>query len=280
MRSHHIGFSLHIINIIYKSKGMNEKITILVVDDDIDTLLFLQRGLQNDYHVIKATNGKEALQILESNNEVDFVITDIMMPVMDGLQLMSLIKGNPRYDHIPVILLSAKRSETDIIAGLKEGADDYITKPFNMTILLLRIRKILEWKENGHYHQATDKKIISHGSALSPMDAELISQVTSKIEANIPDINYSVAQLSNDMGLTRGHLYKKLMAITGKSPLELIRITKLKHGKLLLDQGMTNISEVANRVGISPKQFAHYFKIIYHHTPSEYLKIQRERQRE
>lgn len=107
---------------------------------------------------------------------------------------------------------------------------------------------------------------------ISSLDEELISHVIANIEANLQDVNYSVTQLSSDVGMTRGHLYKKLMAITGKSPLEFIRIVKLKRGKSLLDQGRTNISEVYDMVGLSAKQFTHYFKLIYNHTPSEYLK--------
>ena len=107
---------------------------------------------------------------------------------------------------------------------------------------------------------------------VSSLDEELISNVIANIEENISDINYSVVQLSSAVGMTRGHLYKKLMAITGKSPLEFIRIIKLKRGKSLLDQGRTNISEVADMVGFSSKQFAHYFKLMYEDTPTEYLK--------
>ena len=107
---------------------------------------------------------------------------------------------------------------------------------------------------------------------VSSLDEELISHVMESIEANMQESDYSVAQLSSDVGMTRGHLYKKLMAITGKSPLEFIRIVKMKRGKSLLDQGKTNISEVADMVGLSPKQFTNYFKQTYGEIPSEYLK--------
>ena len=107
---------------------------------------------------------------------------------------------------------------------------------------------------------------------VSSLDEELITHVMESIETNMADTNYSVVQLSQDVGMTRGHLYKKLMAITGKTPLEFIRIMKMKRGRSLLDQGKTNISEVADMVGLSPKQFTNYFKQTYGEIPSEYLK--------
>ena len=123
---------------------------------------------------------------------------------------------------------------------------------------------------------ATDRNgsilVGTYGDGIARYDGNRFSHVMTIIETNMPNVNYSVAQLSSDVGMTRGHLYKKLMAITGKSPLEFMRIMKLKRGKSLLDQGRTNISEVADMVGLSAKQFAHYFKLMYDDTPSEYLK--------
>ena len=264
--------SISINNHLVDTEEIQDKPTILVVDDNMDARLFLQRSLDDEYHVLVAANGKEALHILAKNNKVSIVVSDIMMPDMDGLQLFRHIKDNIKYSHIPVILLTAKSSEENIVAGLEEGADDYITKPFSLAVLRLRIRKILEWKEKAHDKIATGVEIEPRKITVSSLDEELISHVISNIEDNMQDINYSVVQLSSDVGMTRGHLYKKLMAITGKSPLEFIRIIKLKRGKSLLDQGKTNISEVADMVGLSAKQFAHYFKMMYNDTPSEYLK--------
>lgn len=252
--------------------GIIEKPTILVVDDNMDARLFLQRSLDDEYQVLVAANGKEALHVLDKNDKVSIVISDIMMPIMDGIQLFRSIKDNINYSHIPVILLTAKSSEENIVAGLEEGADDYITKPFSLSVLRLRIRKILEWKEKALIKVASGVEIEPREITVSSLDEELINHVISNIEDNMQNINYSVVQLSRDVGMTRGHLYKKLMAITGKSPLEFMRIIKLKRGKSLLDQGKTNISEVADMVGFSAKQFAHYFKMMYNDTPSEYLK--------
>ena len=257
---------------IITDEGVQNKPTILVVDDNTDARLFLQRSLEDEYHVLLAVNGKEALQVLAKTDNISIIVSDVMMPEMDGIEFFREVKGNINYSHIPVILLTAKSSEENIVAGLEEGVADYITKPFSLAVLRLRIRKVLEWSQNVYNIVATGIEIKPSEITVSSLDEELISHVISNIEANIQDVNYSVVQLSSDVGMTRGHLYKKLMAITGKSPLEFIRIIKLKRGKSLLDQGRTNISEVADMVGLSAKQFAHYFKLMYDDTPSEYLK--------
>ena len=257
---------------VITDNGVQEKATILVVDDNTDARLFLQRSLGDEYHVLVAANGKDALQVLAKTDNISIIVSDVMMPEMDGIEFFREIKGNINYSHIPVILLTAKSSEENIVAGLEEGVADYITKPFSLAVLRLRIRKVLEWSQNVYNSVATGIEIKPSEITVSSLDEELISHVIANIEANIQDVNYSVVQLSSDVGMTRGHLYKKLMAITGKSPLEFIRIMKLKRGKSLLDQGRTNISEVADMVGLSAKQFAHYFKLMYNDTPSEYLK--------
>ena len=253
--------------------------TLLVVEDNTDARQFLQRSLEEEYRVLLAANGREALELLHGNGVgdspsdfVNLIISDVMMPVMDGMELVRHLRKDLRYSHIPVILLTAKSSDDDIVAGLKEGVDDYLTKPFNLAVLKLRIRKILEWSEQVHERVATGIEIKPSEMTVSSLDEELIGRVIADIEANMGNPSYSVVQLSGSVGMTRGNLYKKLMAIVGKSPVEFIRIVRLKRGKSLLDQGRTNIAEVADRVGFSPKVFAHYFKEMYGCTPSEYLK--------
>ena len=257
--------------------------TILVVEDNTDARQFLQRSLEDEYHVLLAANGKEALSQLEKAESqrkgegtagisVSLIISDVMMPVMDGMELVRQIRKDVRFSHIPVILLTAKSNEDDIIAGLEEGVADYLTKPYSLTVLRLRIKKILEWTQHVHEQVASGIEIKPSEMTVSSLDEELISHVIAEVEANISNPNYSVVQLSAAVGMTRGHLYKKLMAIVGKSPVEFIRILRIKRGKSLLDQGRTNVSEVADKVGFSPKMFAQYFKEMYGTTPSEYLR--------
>lgn len=254
--------------------------TILIVEDNTEARLFLQRSLEEEYHVLLASNGKEALSQLAKANKVSIIISDVMMPVMDGMELVRQIRKNIQYSHIPVILLTAKSNEEDIIAGLKEGVADYLTKPYSLAVLRLRIRKILEWTQHIHEQVATGIEIKPGEITVSSLDEELISHVISEVEANISDPNFSVVQLSTAVGMTRGTLYKKLMAIVGKSPVEFIRIVRLKRGKNLLDQGRTNVSEVADKVGFSPKMFAQYFREMYGSTPSDYLKRQKSKNKQ
>lgn len=248
--------------------------TILVIEDNIDARLFLQRSLENEYRILLAANGKEAFSLLGKNDNVNLIISDVMMPVMDGIEFVRLLRKNIRYSHIPVILLTAKSGEDDIIAGLEEGVADYLTKPYSLAVLRLRIGKILEWTNHIYEQVATGIEISPSEITVSSLDTELISQVIAEIEAHIADPSYSVVQLSSAVGMTRGTLYKKLMAIVGKSPVEFIRIVRLKRGKSLLEQGRTNISEVADKVGISPKMFAQYFRETFGETPSDFLKHQ------
>lgn len=257
---------------VVDSPHSDNSLTILVVEDNTDARQFLKRSLEDEYQVLLAANGKEALRQLAKNDHVSIIISDVMMPVMDGMELVQHIRKNIRFSHIPVILLTAKSSEEDIVAGLQEGVADYLTKPFSLTVLRLRIQKILEWTQQVHEQVATGIDIKTSEITVSSLDEELITHLIAEVEANISDPSYSVVQLSSAIGMTRGTLYKKLMAIVGKSPIEFIRIIRLKRAKSLLDQGRTNISEVADKVGFSPKMFAQYFRETYGDTPSEYLK--------
>ena len=258
-----------------KTSQENSRSTILVVEDNFDSRHFLERSLNDDYEILTASNGKEALDIMK-DHDVNLVISDVMMPVMNGLELCNRIKTDVNYSHIPVILLTAKSTEDNIMAGLRDGADEYITKPYNLNILKLRIKKILEWTDEVHQRIANGIEIEPSKITVSSVDEELISKAIRLVEENMQDGNFSVSELSSAIGMTRGHLYKKMMAITGKSPVEFIRILKIKRGRSLLEQGKTNISEVAYAVGYSSKQFSKYFKDEYGCLPSEFLKRNRQ----
>ncbi len=256
----------------------HHKPVILIVEDNTDARLFLQRSLEDEYQTIVAANGKEALQRLSKTEGVTLIISDVMMPEMDGIEMVRQIKKNIKFSHIPIILLTAKSSEENIVEGLESGVADYITKPFSLAVLRLRVKKIIEWTHHVHEKVATGIEIKPSEITVSSLDEELIGKVIAAIEENIQNADYSVVQLSNAVNMTRGNLYKKLMAIVGKSPVEFIRIIRLERGKNLLNQGRTNISEVADMVGFSPKLFAQYFKAMYGDTPSEYLRKNKQKQ--
>lgn len=248
------------------------KVTILIVEDNDDFRDFLADCMAEDFKVLRAADGKQALGILEQQ-EVQLVISDVMMPVMDGLALCHAIKSDIRFSHIPVILLTARTAESHIIEGLKEGADDYIAKPFNLEILRMRIRNLLEWTRNSHEKFRT-MDVSPSEITVSKVDEELIAKAIGIVEKHIDNSEFSVEELGELLGMSRSNLYKKLSSITGKSPLEFIRIIRLKRGKQILEQSDQPVSQIAYQIGFSPKLFAKYFKEEFGSLPSQW----RERQ--
>lgn len=249
---------------------LEEGISILIVEDNEDFRCFLVNCLKESFRVVEAENGEKALTLL-AQQDIKLVISDIRMPVMDGLELCNKIKGDIRYSHIPIILLTARTADEHVLEGLREGADDYVTKPFNIDILLLRIRKLLEWSNN-NYKQFGTIDISPREITVSTLDEKLIERAIQVVEDNMDNADFSVENLSVEVGMSRGHLYKKLMTITGKSPIEFIRVLRIKRGKQLLEQSQESISQIAYQVGLSPKQFAKYFKEEFGCLPSEYNK--------
>lgn len=241
---------------------------ILVVEDNDDFREFISDSLVQNYRVASAANGREALEWMREN-EVDMVITDVMMPEMDGMQLCHAIKTDVNLSHIPVVMLTAKTADEHVLSGYREGADDYITKPFNMEILKMRIAKIFEWQKSARSKfRLPDVK--TSEVVVSDVDGELIDKATKIVEEHLGDADFSVEAFGDAMCMSRSALYKKLMAISGRSPLEFMRVIRLRHGLSLVRQGGLSVSEIAYRVGMSPKQFSKFFKEEYGVLPSKY----------
>ena len=250
--------------------GQSSDNCLLIVEDNEDFRKFLVSCLKDKYRVLEASNGQEALEVLEQQT-VNLIISDVMMPVMDGMELCRRVKHDIRYSHIPIILLTARTAEEHVLNGLKEGADDYITKPFNLEILLLRIQKQLAWtQENHRKFQVMD--VSPAEITVSTIDEELIGKAVQIMEQEMDNADFSVEDFSNRLGLSRSGLYKKLVQITGKSPLEFMRTIRLKRGKALLEKSGDSISQIAYQIGMSPKQFSKFFKEEFGYLPSEYKK--------
>lgn len=247
-----------------------EKPKILIVEDNIPFRQFLKGSLADKYKVYEAGNGRAALESLEKHS-ISIIISDVMMPVMDGLELCREVKNDIRYSHIPIILLTAIQNKDMAVKGLRDGADEYISKPFDVEVLTLKIDKILKWRQE-NYEKFSDNEIKVSELTVSRLDEELMRKTLTAIENNMSNSEYSVEDLSMDVGISRSGLYKKLMFITGKSPIEFIRTIKLKKGREMLDAGETSVSQIAWGVGFSPKQFSKYFKDEYGCLPSEYMK--------
>ena len=244
--------------------------SLLLVEDNEDFRFYLKDNLRAHYHILEARDGREGWQKVISHLP-ELVVSDIMMPEMNGLDLCKKIKTDQRVSHTPVILLTARTAEEQKLEGFESGADDYITKPFNFEILQSRIRNLIHQREALHkeFRHPIDVKA-SHIKVTS-LDEKLIQKAVKIVEEKISDADFGVEELSRELGMSRVHLYKKLQALTGKSPLEFIRSIRLQHAAQLLAKSQLTVSEVAYKVGFNnPKYFARYFKEEFSVLPSAY----------
>lgn len=243
---------------------------ILIVDDNEDFCNLMIDSLSSLYRVEKAVNGVEAWTLIP-NLQPDMVISDVMMPEMDGIQLARMMKTDIRTSHIPLILLTALSAVEQKIDGLETGADDYISKPFHMDVLILKIRKLLELTEKRHeqFNQQIDPS--PSMIKITSLDQKLIAKAIKYVEDNMSRSDLTVEELSKELAMSRVYLYKKLTVITGKTPIEFIRVIRLKRAAQLLKESQLNVSQVAYKVGFNnPKYFSRYFKEQYNVSPSEY----------
>jgi signal transduction histidine kinase/DNA-binding response OmpR family regulator/ligand-binding sensor domain-containing protein len=247
-----------------------EKNVILVVEDHADVRKYICDPLKPSYTVVESADGKEgtakAKEIIP-----DLIVSDIMMPEVDGYELCQQLKKDIRTSHIPIILLTAKASEESIIQGLETGADDYITKPFNTKILMTRIKNLIDLRS--HLQQKIQKQMLLQPVeiAVSSMDQEFIKELQAMIEKNLSDPEFNVEALSKKLYMDRATLYRKITALTGESPTEFIRSYRLKRAAQLLRDKFGNVSQVSLEVGFSNMAyFAKCFKEKFHQLPSSY----------
>lgn len=258
------------------SSEADRNYTILLVDDNIDFLNFLGSSLSSSYYILTASNGRKALEVLRKESP-DLIISDVMMPEMDGLQLCRTIKTDIRFSHIPVILLTAKVGEQYQIEGLEHGADDYIAKPFSMEVLKIRIGKIISEAIARRGLFNNEMKIEPSRITITPLDKQFIQKAISSVEANISDPDFSVEKLASELNISRGYLYKKLMMITGKIPLAFIKEIKMKRALQWLLESQLQVAEIAYKIGYSsPRIFTKHFKEVFGMTPTDYIRQHKE----
>jgi signal transduction histidine kinase/ligand-binding sensor domain-containing protein/DNA-binding response OmpR family regulator len=243
---------------------------ILIVEDNADVRSYIRSYLDVDYRNIEARNGEEGLQIT-IGKVPDLIISDIMMPKMDGIELCRRIKTDERTSHIPVILLTAKADVEAKIEGLETGADDYITKPFDARELQVRVRNLIEQRkrlrERFHRNATLKPKDIT----VTSMDERFLQRALEAIEMHMSDGEFDVAEFCRAVGMSRMNLHRKLRAITGQSTSEFIRILRLNRAAQLLTQKFGNVTEVAYEVGFSnPSYFTECFKKQFGQLPSRY----------
>ena len=255
---------------IFEENNDPNQPTILFTDDNDDVCQMARTLLETHYRVLTAPNGVVALQMAELNIP-DLVVSDVMMPQMDGLELCSRLKQSTATSHIPVILLTARTLDEQRIEGYEHGADAYITKPFSAPLLLARIHNLLQSRKQlkqvfGGADELAKEEI-------STPDKEFVSKIRSEIHRNISNNDFGVEQLGSAVDLSRVQLYRKVKALTGLSPVELIRATRVNRARKLIEGGATSVSEVAYQVGFtSPSYFTKCFKDQFGVSPMELLK--------
>lgn len=248
----------------------SKKYTIILVEDNADFRFYLKDNLRQYFNIIEAENGQVGYDKI-FKHQPDLVVSDVMMPVLNGIEMTTRLKKERKTRHIPIILLSSHQSDNHKIEGLQAGANDFISKPFNFEILESRIKSALSLKENIADSQ---KKIeVSPAEiAITSLDEKLIQKALTIVEENMSNADFSVQELSRELGVSRAQLYKKVVSITGLSPIEFIRDIRLKRAAALLEKSQLSVSEVAYKVGFNnPRYFSNYFKATYHVLPSKYV---------
>ena len=245
--------------------------TILLVDDEEEILEFLERILKFKYTIFKAETGQNALKILSAES-VQLVVSDVMMPEMDGFELCKMIKSNFEYSHIPVILLTAKNTIQSKVEGLELGADAYIEKPFSKEHLLAQIASLIANRSMIREYFASSPLIHIKSMAHSKADERFLEVLNETIVKNIEDADLDVEKLACILNMSRITLYRKIKAISNLTPIELINITRLKKAAELLAEGDHKIFEVAYMVGFSSQSnFARNFHKQFKMTPTDYM---------
>ncbi len=247
------------------------KPVLLLADDNEEILEFLENELNEKYTILKSLNGEEALATLKQE-VVQLVISDIMMPVMDGFELCKNIKTNLEYSHIPVILLTAKNTLQAKIEGLETGADAYIEKPFSPEYLLVQIANLLTNRAKIKEYFVSTPMVLLNSVAHTKTDELFLEKVNEAIYQNLEDIDLDVEKLAGLLNMSKPTLYRKIKCISDLTPNELINITRLKKAAQLLLEGRYKIYEVADMTGYgSQTNFGRNFLKQFGMTPTDYM---------
>jgi signal transduction histidine kinase/DNA-binding response OmpR family regulator/streptogramin lyase len=245
------------------------KSIILVVEDNPEIRAYVVSAFGKEFIILEAENGEKGLAVAEKNIP-DLIITDIMMPVMDGQELCRLLKTNEKTSHIPVILLTAKASQESKLEGFETGADDYITKPFYLKELQVRVKNLIEQREKLRKRFTREVKLQPKEIAITSADENFLNRCISVIEQHMSDPDFSVDAFGKEVGMSRSQLHRKLKALTDQSTSEFIRNIRLKRAAELIKNKFGNTAEVSYEVGFnSVSYFIKCFKEVYGKTPTE-----------
>jgi len=248
-----------------------EKACLLVVDDHPEILDFIADDLGEEYDVLTASDGAEALEVL-ANHVVHLVVSDVMMPGIDGYELCTRIKSDLAYSHIPIILLTAKNTLQSKIQGLEQGADAYIEKPFSPEHLQAQINSLLTNRNKVREYFASSPLAHLRTMAHTRADEVFLEQLNTVIQQHLGDTGFDVEHLADLMNMSRPTLYRKIKAISDMTPNDLINVARLKKAAQLLAEGQYKIYEVSDMVGYSSQtHFGRNFQKQFGMSPSEYM---------
>lgn len=243
---------------------------LLVIDDNADIRALIKSLFDVEYQVLEADNGRVGIETAVQAIP-DMIISDVMMPGIDGVELAATLKQDERTSHIPIILLTAKAGEAHEIAGLETGADDYVVKPFSNELLRVRVKKLIELREQLHRRYSRELVLKPNEVALTSTDEKFLQRVQELFDERLTDSQFNAQVFSREIGMSRMQLHRKLKALTGHATSELIRSQRLKTAAQLLQKGGVNMSEIGYSVGFNdPSYFSKCFKEFYGYSPSEY----------
>ncbi len=255
-----------------ETKPEKEFPLVLIVEDHVDIRTHIREHLEDCCRIMEAENGIAGLD-KAIENIPDLIITDLMMPEMDGIEMCRKLKTDERTSHIPVLMLTAKASVEDRVEGLETGADAYVTKPFNIKELRVRVTKLIEQRKKLRERFSKNIKLEPKDIAITSADEKFLNRVIGIIEEKMGDFEFDAQTLQQEMTLSRSQLFRKLKALTDQSITEFIRTIRLKRGAKLLEQQFGNVAEVTYEVGFNNlSYFAKCFKELFGVSPSEYVK--------
>lgn len=245
--------------------------TILVVEDNPDMLAFVARQLSGEYAVLTATNGKEALDVLDGHY-VNLVVSDVVMPVMDGFELCKTIKSKLDYSHIPVILLTAKTNIQSKIEGMELGADAYIEKPFSVEYLHACVSNLIQNREKLRQAFAKSPFVAANTMALTKADEEFIKKLNEVVLANLSNPEFSMDDMADGLNMSRSNFYRKIKGVLDLSPNDYLRLERLKRAAQLLKEGENRVNEICYTVGFnSPSYFSKCFQKQFGVLPKDFV---------
>ncbi len=254
------------------TKSPDKNPILLIVEDNRDIRMHLVDNLNMEFVVYQAIDGasglKKAIELIP-----DLIITDLMMPKLDGIELCEKLKNDERTSHIPIIMLTAKVSTEDKISGLQTGADDYISKPFNMVELKVRVKNLIEQRKKLRERFSREITLEPMDISITSVDERFLKRAIELVEKHITEEKFDLPEFRKEMNMSRSTLFRKLQALTGQSPTEFIRTIRLKRAASLLKQNFGNVTQVSLEVGFNNlSYFNRTFKKLFGVSPVEYTK--------